>query len=56
MNIWKGITHSVPYYDSSKNGQRIVTSKRPEGMSGRQWKKKLKADRKKAKPKITITV
>jgi len=46
MNIYKGLDHQVKVF-SGKDGQPLKSRKpkRPEGMSGRQWKKFRKAAR-----------
>lgn len=46
MNIFKGLNHSVKIFASADGkGLQSLKVKRPEDMSGRQWKKPRKAAR-----------
>jgi len=46
MNIFKGLNHSVKIFASGDGkGLQSLKAKRPDGMSGRQWKKQRKTAR-----------
>lgn len=49
MNIFRGLDHTVKIFQA-KDGKGLHSRKvkRPEGMSGRQWKKLRKAARRAA--------